>query len=298
MEKKLSVVIVTYKSEKDIFACLQSIWQHCDLTPDELEVIIVDNSPESESMFQRLHEQYGNSLVLIHNSHNGGYGQGNNVGIRRAHAPVVLIMNPDVRLIEPVFMTVLETFEKDPNLSMYGMKQMLSPKVVSSNSFCCTFMMNGYAATFLNALCTRKDLYFSRFMYLQGSCFFIRKEMFEHVGLFDEKIFMYGEEDDVHFRITKQFGYHIVYNAQLHYIHLTGSRQPDINYQKKRLSATIYFNEKNGYGWKKTVRNFKQTYQLLIAREYIRLKLRKGNAPFYRMAVEFYRYLKIFQYSK
>ena len=298
MEKKLSVVIVTYKSEKDIYPCLQSLWQHCDIPKEELEIIIVDNSPECEPMFTKLRQQHGSQLVLIHNTHNGGYGQGNNVGIRQATAPVIMIMNPDVRLTEPVFKTVLEEFNKNPALSMYGMKQMVSQEKESTNSFCCTFMMNGYAATLLNAVCTRKDLYLPRYMYLQGSCFFIHREKFEQIGLYDEKVFMYGEEDDIHYRMTQQFGYHIAYNPQLHYIHLTGSRQPDINYQKKRLAATVYFNEKKGYSWKKTVRNFKQTYQLLIAREYIRLKLHKGNAAHYHMAVDFYQYLKNYHYSK
>ena len=111
--KRLSVIIVTYHSEHDIYDCLQTVWQYCDIAKEELEVIVVDNTPECEPMFTRLKECYGQAVTLVHNSHNGGYGQGNNVGIRLAAAPVVLIMNPDVRLCEPVFSTAVKAFEDD-----------------------------------------------------------------------------------------------------------------------------------------------------------------------------------------
>ena len=67
--KRLSIVIVTYKSEEDIYDCLQSIWQYNDIPNEDLEVIVVDNSPESEMMFSKLRELYKNDIVLIHNTH-------------------------------------------------------------------------------------------------------------------------------------------------------------------------------------------------------------------------------------
>ena len=73
--KELSIIIVTYKSEHDIFDCLHSVWQYCDLPHEALEVIVVDNSPESTDMFNRLQALYGDDIILIHNTHNGGYGQ-------------------------------------------------------------------------------------------------------------------------------------------------------------------------------------------------------------------------------
>ena len=181
---------------------------------------------------------------------------------------------------------------------MYGMKQMISTHQESTNSFCCTSMMNGYIATILNAICTRIEWYMPKYMYLQGSCFFMRKEMFTKIGLYNEQNFLYGEEDDIHYRMTQKFGYMIKYNPNLRYLHLTGNRLPNINYQKKRLEATIFLNQCKGYSWKKTVRNFKQTYRLLIAREYLRILFKKSNSKFLHMAIEFYHYLQNYQIRK
>ena len=289
MMKRLSIVIVTYNSEKDIYDCLKSIWNNCDIPKDQLEICIVDNSLESDSMFRKLEYLYGQDIMLIHNSHNGGYGQGNNVGIRKASSPIILIMNPDVRIIEPIFDKVLRAFEEDKNLGMYGMKQMLTPTLASTNSFACTTMMSGYISTPLIAICTRFEKYIQRYMYIQGSCFFVRKDVIKSAGLFDEENFMYGEEDDLHFRIREKTRSKIVYNHSLHYLHLTKDRIPDIKYQKKRLQSSLFLNEKKGYKKEKTIRNFLQNTRLLIIRERIRLLFNRGNKDLYRLNTEFYK---------
>lgn len=130
--KRLSIIIVTYNSEKDIYDCINSIRQWTDIPTEALELIVVDNnSRDTDAMFAQLRELYGNDIVLIKNTRNGGYGQGNNMGIRQATAPVILIMNPDVRLMEPVFQTALDAFDQWKDLSIYGMKQMLSATVPS-----------------------------------------------------------------------------------------------------------------------------------------------------------------------
>lgn len=107
--KRLSIIIVTYNSERDIYDCLESIRRHTDIAPEELEIIIVDNnSRQADAMFSEIRHRFGPDIILLRNPRNGGYGQGNNLGIRQASSPVVLIMNPDVRLMEPLFQTVLK----------------------------------------------------------------------------------------------------------------------------------------------------------------------------------------------
>ncbi len=275
--KRLSVIIVTYHSENDIYDCLQSFWQHADVAREELEVIVVDNSPESDTMFDRLRQLYGPDIVLVHNTHNGGYGQGNNVGIKRATAPVVMIMNPDVRLCEPVLQSALKAFDSDPRLSLYGMKQMCNEQEPSPYSVVCTYMMNGYLFTLLTSLANRLDFFWPKYMYLSGSCFFARKAMVEAVGMYDETNFMYGEEDDLRHRLICQYGASMKYNSKLHYIHPMHTRQPDIEYEKKLIDAAIKMNEKNGYPRRLTVRNRLRNLRLLIWREELKQMLHRGE---------------------
>ena len=266
--KRLSIIIVTYNSEKDIYDCINSIRQWTDIPMEELELIVVDNnSRETDKMFAQLQKLYGNDIVLIRNPRNGGYGQGNNLGIRKATAPVILIMNPDVRMMEPIFKTALDAFDQSKDLSMYGMKQMLSATCPSTNSFSCAYTVDGYLQTFMTSLGNRYDYYIPRYMHFSGSCFFIRKEMFEQAGLFDETIFMYGEEEDIHYRMRKQGFTHMVYNPKLHYIHLTKEREPNLAYETKLLDVAIAQSKKKGCQDKTIIRNRLKNNSILLVRE-------------------------------
>ena len=291
--KRLSIIIVTYNSEKDIYDCLDSIKQYSDINAEELEIIIVDNnSRQAETMFKEIRHRFGHGILLIKNTQNGGYGQGNNLGILKATAPIILIMNPDVRLMEPIFQTTLIAFEKDNQLSIYGMKQMFSPNMPSTNSFACTNMMNGYLATILTAISNRTDHYFARFMYLSGSCFFIRKQMFEEIGLFDEDIFMYGEEDDIHYRMKKRFGYHMTYNPRLHYIHLTEDREPDLEYEKRVFNSVFNLLQKKGLPKRTIINNRMRRNNLHLWRELFRTHIGRGNPQLLKMLRDFEQHLK------
>ena len=285
--KRLSIIIVTYNSEHDIYDCVSSIMKFSDIPLSEIELIIVDNnSCDTDTMFIKLKELYGNDIVLIKNTHNGGYGQGNNVGIKKASAPVILIMNPDVRLIEPILKTAVEAFENNSELAMYGMKQMLTPTLPSTNSFTCTYAINGYVQTIMSSVCNRYDYYIARYMHFSGSCFYIRKQMFEHAGLFDESVFMYGEEEDIHYRMW-QLGYtKMVYNPKLHYIHLVKERKPDLKYELKLIDVAVFQNEKKGFSAKKTLKDRLRNTNMLIAREKLKIFMGKKDKSLINMLIE------------
>ena len=122
--KKISLIILTFNSEKDIYDCLYSVYQHNDIG-ESLEIIVVDNnSHDYAQMHKKISALYPN-VIIIPNKENGGYGQGNNIGINIASAPIVAIMNPDVRLVMPVFSEILHTLRKESNI-MCGGKQLFA----------------------------------------------------------------------------------------------------------------------------------------------------------------------------
>lgn len=284
--KKVSIIIVTYNSEKDIFDCVRSIQEYADIPLSDIELIVVDNnSREPDMMFATLRNLWGDDIVLIKNSCNGGYGQGNNVGIRRATAPVILIMNPDVRLASPFFKKPLAAFEKDAKLIMYGMKQWYTPTLPSKSSFCCTQMLNGYLRSCLEALTNRAECYIPSLMYFSGSCFYVRKDKFEEIGLFDEEFFMYGEENDIHYKFKRQFGAHFHYDKSLKYLHLTSERLPSVAYELKLIDVAIRRNIKRGIAASVTVQRSIQWYRMRYWRECLKKMLGKPH-PHYAMLKE------------
>ena len=289
--KRLSIIIVTYNSLGDIYDCLDSVFRFLDIPQDELEVIVVENnSSQGDEMISGITGKYGNKVVTVRNDRNGGYGQGNNVGIRMAHAPVILVMNPDVRIAEPVFAEALKAFE-NPVTCMYGIKQYNSFTNKSSNSILVSFRVNGYLRSLLMPLFNRMDLFFPGFMYFSGSFFFVRKEMFESVGLFDESVFMYAEEEDIHFRLTRCFGPHHVYNSKLHYVHLTYNRKETLKYCMATLDSLIAVSVKNGVSERRIIRNYLRITNLKLLRERIRIILGRSGGDTKDMLMQFKRHL-------
>ena len=268
--KRVSVVIVTYRSEKDIYDCLASLFKWADIPREELEVIFVDNnSPEADRMFNGIRRIYGDEIVLVNNTNNGGYGQGNNVGIRRAKAPVIMIMNPDVRLNSHVFNHALSIFAQKQYVGIYGLTQMVSENRKCGTSFNTTHMMNGYLRILLTGISNRFNIFLPSCMYVSGACFFIRRDSFEKAGLFDESIFMYGEEDDVWYRMRRN-GQKTMFDASSTYIHLTEERKTDANYELKMLRSVMYVNSKYGFPVIRTLREERRSLQILRFRQWLK----------------------------
>ena len=72
--KKVSIIIVTYNSEKDIYDCINSIIENSDIPLAEIELVVVDNnSTDCDTMFNKLKTLWGEDIILIKNSSNGGY---------------------------------------------------------------------------------------------------------------------------------------------------------------------------------------------------------------------------------
>lgn len=217
--KRVSVIIVTYNSEKHIYDCLDSVFKYNDIG-DDLEVIIVDNNSKNfQTLKREIKNKYNDKVLLISNERNGGYGQGNNIGIRNSSAPIIMIMNPDVRLNMPIFNKICSEFKEDSNIVMYGMKQKFSESH-NGISIDCTSFLNPVVSIPLSKFANKYDWYIQKYMYFSGACFFVRKNSFEEAGLFDEDIFMYSEEDDIHNRLLKIPHCRFVYNPRISYLHL------------------------------------------------------------------------------
>lgn len=240
--KRLSIIILTYNSEKDIYPCLESVYQHNDIG-EGLEVIVVDNQSREFAIMQQEITQRYPEVIITRNTHNGGYGQGNNVGIRMAQAPVVAIMNPDVRLMQPIFAAALHALQNDT--IMCGGKQMHTPTQLGW-SYAFDYNAMSYLQVPLRNIYKRFDYYDYRHMYLSGAFFFIRKKCFEQIGMFDEQIFMYGEECDIHLRLRKAFPKKKIQFLSIPYLHLSAERPFEEQRYCQLINADLYVCRKHG----------------------------------------------------
>ena len=289
--KRLAIIIVTHNSEKHIFDCVKSIKEYSDLQYEEIELIVVDNqSRNPQPMFDRLHQLWGDDIITVLNNRNGGYGQGNNVGIRKATAPVIMIMNPDVRLREPVFRHCLQQFDQDEKLVLYGLTQRKgNGRLGRSTSW--VNDIHPYIAEPLRFLTGKLNLFFPKYMYVTGACFLLRKKSFEKIGMFDETIFMYGEEEDIHNRLladgtTTRMGY----SRRLSYTHLHQEEATfsDNSHQwmEQHLNTLFKINQRNGIPNEKTIAWAIKRNNFSIWKESLKCLLSRGKN---RSRIDYYR---------
>lgn len=241
---KISIIIVTYNSINLMKDCIDSIYTKNDIGKDEIEIIVVDNSNdiEGEKLKLFLDTSYSKQIKFIKNK-NLGYGQGNNVGVKVAKGDFIAIMNPDVRLKEPLFGKVLEHFN-DKSVASIGFQQI---NKVSDFSF---YRLPELHIPFIYSILNRKDNRNKKFNQnsysLSGAFVFFRKSDFVEIGMYDEDMFMYLEEPDLARRIN-DLGKKVIYDSSIEYIHLMDHKD---DYNEFLLdigtkSIAIYFTKHN-----------------------------------------------------
>jgi N-acetylglucosaminyl-diphospho-decaprenol L-rhamnosyltransferase len=92
---EVTAILVNYNAGDELRHALQSIAD--DMAGAPWEAFVVDNNSADGS--GAVAEQFGPPVTLIRNAENVGFGRGVNQGVTAARAPLVLIMNPDCRLV-------------------------------------------------------------------------------------------------------------------------------------------------------------------------------------------------------
>ena len=114
MRQKVACVILNYNDYDNTTELVKSI-EHYDVLD---HVIVVDNA-STDGSAEILKSLRSSKVSVWITPHNGGYGAGNNYGIRIAKntfdCDYAFIVNPDVRFEESTATSVLECFAKHPH---------------------------------------------------------------------------------------------------------------------------------------------------------------------------------------
>ena len=106
----ITIIIVTFKSEKLIDNCINSI-------DSNYKIIVVENS--SDIKFKTYLESKYKNVKCILTGENLGFGAANNIGILHAHTDHVLVLNPDAKLF-PDTLDILETYVQTIDFAILG----------------------------------------------------------------------------------------------------------------------------------------------------------------------------------
>lgn len=249
---KLSVVIVNYNVKYFLEQCLHAAIKAGGKVSSE--IIVVDNNSVDGSC-QMVEEKFP-EVKLIANKENLGFSKANNQAIRMAQGEYVLLLNPDTVVEEDCFAKIVAFMDKTPDAGGLGVKMidgkgrflpeskrgLPTPEVAFWKMF-------GFSRLFPRS--KRFSHYHLGYLsndqiheveVLAGAFMLLRRETLDKVGLLDEDYFMYGEDIDLSYRITKG-GYKNYYYPETTIIHYKGesTKKGSINYVKVFYNAMIIF---------------------------------------------------------
>jgi GT2 family glycosyltransferase len=234
----LSIVIVSYKGWVRLTKCLESLDSFTGKSLSA-EVIVVDNRSEDETIFKLEHNFP--RFRFIHNTVNGGFSNGCNLGARNAEGRFLLFLNPDTVATEQEIEKLVLIAEGNDNYGIISCRQLneKGKESVAWGQFPSLLNLTGFQRSILRILTPHPsnltpDITFPD--WISGSVVLMRKELFSKIEGFDEDFWMYFEDVDLCRRITNEgFRIALCRNITIEHNHGGSSR---INIKTASLTKT------------------------------------------------------------
>lgn len=258
---KVGIVILNWNGFEDTVECLASI---VAIDYPNFEIIVVDNG-SSDGSGEAISRRYPH-VKIIKNEKNLGYTGGNNVGIINAlksGSEYVWLLNNDTTVETDTLSKLVKNFEDNPQNGILSpiIYEYVNPQEVQ---YCgCYADLKSFQFRSISNLKKIRLIGLDKLTYIWGTALLVRKEVFERVGLLNEKYFAYFEDYEFSNRASKAgFKCRIETSAKIYHkeSRSTGS---------KKAPLQIYLRVRNEhFVWSKLVKGIKllRYYRLFLAK--------------------------------
>lgn len=245
----ISIIIVSYNTRELLSDCLESISRYSKNI--KCETFVVDNnSSDKTAEFVSKNNLW---VKLIANKQNLGFSKANNLALKKSVGKYVLIINPDTKLMPKTLSRMkdfMDNSEQDLAVATCRVElesgqmdkdcRRLFPTPIRalahfsglSKVFKKSAFFNGY---YCGHLPEDKEHEIDACV---GAFMFIKKDLLDKVGYFDEDYFFYGEDLDLCYRF-KEAGYKIIYTPITKIIHYKGASSGIKSHSQHLSKASI-----------------------------------------------------------
>jgi hypothetical protein len=253
---KVLISLIDFNGSKNTLLCLDSL-DSVKAGGFELNVVVVDNASKEKFQTEKKYKNF--SLKIIRSETNLGFAGGQNLGIKYgldSGVDYFVILNNDVILEDNFLLELLKTFVSQKDCGI------VSPKIYFAKGH--EFHKDRYEEKDLgkviwyaggkmdwqNMIATHRGVdevdkgqyeKLEKTDFASGCCEIIKREVFKNVGLFDNKYFLYYEDNDLSQR-AKKAGFAIYYQPNAFLWHLnagstggSGSSLQDYYITRNRL---------------------------------------------------------------
>jgi GT2 family glycosyltransferase len=237
----LSIISVNYHCEELLYECIKAVYQ--DLKID-FEYIVVDNNSNGD--FAKIEKDFP-KVKIIYAESNKGFGSACNEGAKSAVGDLLLFLNPDTKVFAGSIQNMSDIFQKYRTIGICGGCLVNQHHQVQKFQF-------GDLPTFWGILTKQsdkkwnvppKDLVLCG--WVSGGSMMISRKVWDVVGGFDERFFMYFEDIDLCRRVSEA-GYKVMWNQKAKIFHKEGGTQKNFKNMKKRYytGQRVYIDKYEG----------------------------------------------------
>jgi N-acetylglucosaminyl-diphospho-decaprenol L-rhamnosyltransferase len=258
-----AVVVVSYNTRELLLSCLASVVSAAEAArASAVSIVVVDNASSDDSLeaVRQAHCPGGAPtagslrVATIANPTNRGFAAACNQAIRATTEPFVLLLNSDAALGSEALVALWRCMESRPRCAAAGCivrrpdgttqtttRHFLTPvNQAAELLFGPTEVLAGrLARTVLPH--PGDDSVDDRIDWIDGACLLLRRAALDAVGLLDERFFMYGEDEDLAYRLRRG-GWSVCFTAAGAVTHVGGAsaaRERDVMLRQFYLSQLL-----------------------------------------------------------
>ena len=222
---RVSVIIVTYRSSKELPGCLESVLKQA--VP--VEVFLVDNaSPDYTPQMVAEYAARFENVHAILNKENVGLAAGNNCPLGSCQGDYVLILNPDTLLPDNSLERMVDFLDQNRDVGVLGPKNLYqdgTPHVSSHRHWGLLHVLAWRVVPyrFTRGLYNWTSSYkYQDVLYVSGACLLIRRDIFKQIDGYDPEYFLTTEDVcDLCIR-ARRTGCRVVFLPNVEVFHFTG----------------------------------------------------------------------------
>lgn len=250
----VSVIIINYNTKKLTINCIRSIY--ASETSYTYEIIVVDNASSDGSV-----EEIRNSFPdvrIIDNKENVGFSKANNQAAAVVSGRYLYILNSDTEIEKDVIETVVSYGDTHEEAGVIGTRSVFPDGKTQINFYKSPTFLSEFVFFAFRIIKSGKWFLFNLNKYrhyslnepfevdvISGCSLFVKREVYDEIGLFNERFFMYYEDAEFCYRVKKtEFKCIYLPTVFIKHFHL-GSAKEDRKKYKLLIStfdsACIYF---------------------------------------------------------
>jgi N-acetylglucosaminyl-diphospho-decaprenol L-rhamnosyltransferase len=252
VEVDLSVVIVSYRTRELLRACLASLAASVGDAPD-VEIVVVDNA-SGDGSAEMVTDRFPRVRLLV-TDENLGFARACNRGVAESRGGYVLLLNPDTVVLEDAPRRLLAFVRADPGVGIAGGRTLRPDGGVDPGS--CwglpTLWSTACWATGLSTAFPRSPRFDPESLgrwdrdsvrevdMVTGSLLMTPRSVWDELGGFDERFWMYGEDADLSWRARRR-GYRPSITPEATIVHVSGASTPspvDVRVRLFRAKVTL-----------------------------------------------------------